>query len=109
MNLSNIDKFYQKLKEENINIEGLIKLLEKKTIGGIEMEKIVGQKTKEEILSQTYISPRDLKILFPNIGCNRCTQYIKDIIEEMKEKNMFVPIGRSYLAHIKLVKKKFNL
>ena len=30
MNLSNIDKFYQILKEEKINIEGLIKLLEKK-------------------------------------------------------------------------------
>lgn len=29
MNLSNIDKFYQILKEEKINIEGLIKLLEK--------------------------------------------------------------------------------
>ena len=108
MNKSNIDIFYQCLKREKVNIEGLIELLEK-NIGGIEMEKIVGQKTKEEILSQTYISPRDLKILFPNIGCNRCTQYIKDIIEEMKEKNMFVPIGRSYLAHIKLVKKKFNL
>jgi len=72
-------------------------------------EKVGQIKTKEEILSQTYISPQDLKILFPNIGSNRCTQYIKDIIEEMKEKNMFVPTAKSYLAHIKLVKKKFNL
>lgn len=30
MNLSNIDKFYQILKEEKINIEGLIELLKEK-------------------------------------------------------------------------------
>ena len=73
------------------------------------MKEIVGQKTKEEILGQTYITSKDLKILIPNLGVNRCTQYVRDIVEEMREKNMFVPEGKPYLAHIKLVKKKFNL
>ena len=72
--------------------------------------KNIGQiKTKEEILNQTYISGKDLKILLPNIGENRCLQYIKDLQEEMKEKNMFIPKAKEYLAHIKLVKKKFNI
>lgn len=66
-------------------------------------------KTKEEILNQTYITAQDLKILFPDIGENRCLDYIKELVEEMKEKNMFVPKTKPYLAHIKLVKKKFNL
>lgn len=69
----------------------------------------VGQKTKEEILNQTYINAKDLKILIPNLGVNRCLKYIKDLQEEMKEKNMFIPDGKEYLAHIKLVKKKFNM
>lgn len=69
----------------------------------------VGQKTKEEILNQTYINAKDLKILIPNLGVNKCLKYIKDLQEEMKEKNMFIPDGKEYLAHIKLVKKKFNM
>lgn len=69
----------------------------------------VGLKTKEEILNQTYINAKDLKILIPNLGQQKCLSYIKDIQEEMREKNMFIPDGREYLAHIKLVKKKFNM
>ncbi len=73
------------------------------------MKKVGQSKTREEILSQTYISGNDLKILLPNIGQQKCLDYIKEIQEEMKEKNMFIPQAREYLAHIKLVKKKFNM
>ena len=74
------------------------------------MKNKVGQtKTKEEILSQTYITAKDLKILIPDLGINKCVKYIRNIVDEMKEKNMFVPAGAADLAHIKLVKKKFNL
>lgn len=73
------------------------------------MENVGQVKTKEEILNQTYISGHDLKILLPNIGQHRCTEYIKEIQDEMREKNMFIPKAKEYLAHIKLVKKKFNM
>ena len=46
-------------------------------------------KTKEEILEQPYITAKDLKILIPNLGINKCVEYIKMIQEEMKEKNYF--------------------
>lgn len=65
-------------------------------------------KTKEEILNQLYISPQDLKILIPELGVNKCKQYIKDLRAEMQEKGYFVPQTKPYLALTKLVKKKFG-
>ena len=66
-------------------------------------------KTKEEILEQPYITAKDLKILIPNLGINKCVEYIKMIQEEMKEKNYFVPQTKQYLALTKLVRKKFGI
>jgi len=66
-------------------------------------------KTKEEILNQPYITAKDLKILIPNLGINKCVEYIKMIQEEMKEKNYFVPQTKQYLALTKLVRKKFGI
>ena len=66
-------------------------------------------KTKEEILEQSYITAEDLKILIPNLGINKCVEYIKMIQEEMKEKNYFVPQTKQYLALTKLVRKKFGI
>lgn len=66
-------------------------------------------KTKEEILNQSYITAKDLKILIPNLGVNRCVEYIKMIREEMKEKNYFVPQTKEYVALTKLVRKKFGI
>ena len=66
-------------------------------------------KTKEEILNQTYMTAKDLKILIPELGINKCIKYIKTITEEMAEKGYFVPETRQYLALTKLVRKKFNI
>lgn len=66
-------------------------------------------KTKEEILEQPYITAKDLKILIPNLGINRCVEYIKMIRNEMKEKGYFVPESKEYLALTKLVRKKFGI
>ena len=66
-------------------------------------------KTKEEILNQSYITAKDLKILIPNLGVNKCVEYIKMIREEMKEKNYFVPQTKEYVALTKLVRKKFGI
>lgn len=66
-------------------------------------------KTKEEILEQSYITAQDLKILIPELGINRCVEYIKMIREEMKEKGYFVPDSKQYLALTKLVRKKFGI
>ncbi|MCI6350176.1 MAG: hypothetical protein MR779_04655 [Tenericutes bacterium] len=60
-------------------------------------------KTKEQILSQLYISPKDLKILIPELGIHNCQQIIKSIREEMENKNIFVPNSKPILAQTKLV------
>ena len=41
-------------------------------------------KTKEEIFEQSYISAKDLKMLIPSLGINRCVKYINDVQEEIK-------------------------
>lgn len=66
-------------------------------------------KSKEEILNQSYITAKDLKILIPELGINRCVEYIKMIRNEMKEKGYFVPESKEYLALTKLVRKKFGI
>lgn len=66
-------------------------------------------KTKEEIFNQIYMNAKDLKILIPSLGINKCVEYIKDVQKEMKEKGYFVPETKQYLALTKLVKKKFGL
>lgn len=66
-------------------------------------------KTKEEILEQTYMSAEDLKILIPSMGINNCTNFIKETIKEMQDKNYFIPRTKKYLALTKLVKKKLGI
>lgn len=66
-------------------------------------------KTKEEILNQVYMSVRDLKTLIPELGINKCTEYIKEIVEEMKSKGYLVPETKKYLALTKLVRKRFGI
>ncbi len=65
-------------------------------------------KTKDEILNQLYITPKDLKTLIPSLGENKCTDYIKEVREEMKTKGYFVPQSKPFLALTKLVRKKFG-
>lgn len=66
-------------------------------------------KTKEEILDQSYITAQDLKLLIPELGINKCVDYIKQIRVEMEAKGYFVPRGRQLLALTKLVRKKFGI
>ena len=66
------------------------------------------KKTREEILQQDYISAKDLKILIPSLGVNKCVEYIKMIQDEMREKNYFIPETKEYLALTKLVRRKFG-
>ena len=65
-------------------------------------------KTKEEILNQVYMSAKDLKILIPTLGTNKCRRYIKELNQEMIEKKCFIPETKEYLALTKMVRKKFG-
>lgn len=66
-------------------------------------------KTKEEILNQSYMNAKDLKMLIPTMGINRCVDYIKEIRVEMEQKGYFVPQTRPFVALTKLVRKKFGI
>ena len=66
-------------------------------------------KTREDVLKQDYMSAKDLKIIIPSLGVNKCTKYIKEVQEEMKLKNLFIPETKEYLALTKLVRKKFGI
>lgn len=64
---------------------------------------------KEEILNKPYMSAEDLKSLMPEIGIQKCREYIKDVREEMLNQKLTVPQGKTKLALTKLVRKKFGL
>ena len=66
-------------------------------------------KTKEEILNQEYISATDLKIVIPQIGRDQCRNIIKEVQEDMKQKNLFIPKTQMLLAKTSLVKKKLGI
>ena len=61
------------------------------------------------ILERSYITAKDLMIIIPKLSYQRALKYIDDIRNEMREKNYFVPEGRTKVALTKLVKKKFGL
>jgi hypothetical protein len=65
-------------------------------------------KTKQEILDQTYLSAKDLKVIMPHIGLNKCRKYIEETIEEMKDKKLYVPEGKTKIALTKMLRKKFG-
>ena len=65
-------------------------------------------KTKDEIFEQLYITADDLMILIPSLKYQRALNYIKEIQEEMVQKNYFVPVNKNKLALTKLVRKKFG-
>lgn len=67
------------------------------------------EKTKEEILSQLYITATDLKILMPTVGINECRKKIKDYRSDMEAKNYYVPPAHPLVALTKLVKKDLGI
>ena len=63
------------------------------------------KKTKEEILSQLYVSAYDMQILNPMMSYARALNYIKEKREEMRRKGLYVPYGKTKVALTKLIKK----
>lgn len=70
---------------------------------------LISDKSIEEILKQPYMDAKDLKTLMPSFGSDKCRDLIKDIRDEMKSKNYFVPKTKPLLALTKLVKKRLGI
>ena len=66
-------------------------------------------KTAEDVLKQKYMTAKDLKIVIPELGINKCREYIKEIRDEMKEQNIMIPATKGMLVQTKLVRKKFGI
>ncbi len=66
-------------------------------------------KNKEDVLNQVYMTAKDLKIIMPTVGIERCRKYIEEIQEEMKLKGFYIPECRNKLALTKLIKKRFGI
>lgn len=65
--------------------------------------------TTKEILEQQYLTAKDLMIIIPKLSYARALKYIEDAREDMKNKNYFVPEGKTKVALTKIIKKKFGL
>ena len=67
-------------------------------------------KSKEEILSQLYISAKDLKVLIPSMNIETCRDLINEIRAEMENKNLYVPPStKPKIALTKLVKERLGI
>ncbi len=67
------------------------------------------KKNSSEILDQVYVSADDLEILMPSASYKQRLTLIKEIRDEMKERNLFVPGGKTLLASTKILKKKCGI
>lgn len=66
-------------------------------------------KTVDEILTQKYISAKDLMIIIPELKYGNAIAFINIIQNEMEEKGLYIPIVKPKVALTKLVKKKLGL
>jgi len=66
-------------------------------------------KTPDELLKQYYLTAEELTVIIPHLKIEKARVYIKEIREQMKRENIFVPETRPYEALTKLIKKKFGL
>lgn len=66
-------------------------------------------KTVEEILKQQYISAYDLQEIIPHLSYQNALKYIDVFRKKMKEKNFFVPDGKTKVALTKIVKKELGV
>lgn len=62
----------------------------------------------DEILNQLYLDASDLQKIIPKLSYCRALEYIKEVRNEMKEKGLFVPEGKTKVALTKLIRKKFG-
>lgn len=67
------------------------------------------KRNSSEILEQVYVSADDLEILMPSASYKQRLTLIKEIRDEMKERNLFVPGGKTLLASTKILKKKCGI
>lgn len=65
-------------------------------------------KSNNEVLSQLYLSAKDLQILIPNLSIYKARKYISDARKEMEDKNCFIPQTKEKLALTKFLKRKFK-
>lgn len=72
------------------------------------MLQIATMKTNE-ILNQAYMNAKDLMIVIPNLTYDNAIKYINEVREEMKQKNLCIPITKPKVALTKLIKKKFGI
>lgn len=70
------------------------------------MKEEKSSKTKEEILSQLYLSAYDLQILLPDLKYNSALKMIEHMIEIMKKEKKYVPPGQTKLALTSIVKRE---
>lgn len=66
-------------------------------------------KSPEELLKQYYLTAEDLTVIIPHLKIEKARVYIREIREQMKQENLFIPKSRPYMALTKLIKKKFGL
>lgn len=66
-------------------------------------------KTVDEILTQKYISAKDLMIIIPELKYGNAIAFINIIQNEMEEKGLYIPIVKPKVALTKLVKKRLGL
>lgn len=62
----------------------------------------------EKILSQHYLTAKDLMKIIPHLSYQRALHYIEIAREEMKKQNYFVPEGRTKVALTKIIREKFG-
>lgn len=68
-----------------------------------------GDKMKQEILSQDYMTAEDLKKLIPTMGRANCTKEIKKLIDELEAKGYYIPKTKPYIVPTEEVIKKFHI
>lgn len=65
-------------------------------------------KTKQEILDQTYMTVKDLKQI-TGLGLTRCQNIMRELREEARKEDYFIPTERNILVPTKIVKRKFKI
>lgn len=61
------------------------------------------------VKNSDYINAEQLRSLVPGLGIHTALKIIKDVREEMKEQNLFVPQGRPFIALTKMVLNKLGI
>ena len=69
----------------------------------------MSDKTTKEILNQQYMSANDLILVIPTMSYISALEYIKRIRSMMKDKNYYVPQGKTLIALTWMIKKDLGI